>query len=346
MPRKKDHEPHDAVFKAFFSDAIIARNYLLHYTAEDIYRQIDFSVFQKIDTAFVSGRFGISFSDVLYESRLLSGAPARLLFLFEHKSYVPKWPIHLQLLDYFLQIWEDDLKNDRSLSFIVPIVVYHGARKWETKAFSDYFVGLPKDWEAFIPNFYYWLTDLRKIPSAEIEEKVESEYVKNLFLALKFARNKKFTLENWPNILTFGRPFYRNTREGILLQTLTLYILNFYDMTESQVKDLNQQLPPAERDWIDAIPEVFGRKWKEEGLRTGYKEGMEEGMEKGIEKGMQKGMQKGIEKGIEKGMEKTSHAITIKTIKKFPDWSDAEIAEFVGVTNEYVQQLRKKLAVG
>jgi hypothetical protein len=96
--RKKDHEPHDAVFKAFFSDAIIARNYLLHYTAEDIYGHIDFSVFQKIDTAFVSGRFGISFSDVLYESRLLSGAPVRLLFLFEHKSYVPKWPIHLPVI--------------------------------------------------------------------------------------------------------------------------------------------------------------------------------------------------------------------------------------------------------
>jgi hypothetical protein len=271
---------------------------------------------------------------VLYESQLLSGAPARLLFLFEHKSYVPKLPIHLQLLDYFLQIWEDDLKNNRPLSFIVPIVVYHGARKWQTRTFSDYFVGLPKDWEAFIPNFYYWLTDLRKIPSEEIEEKVASEYVKNLFLALKFARNKKFTLENWPNILTFGKPFYRNTREGILLQTLTLYILNFYNMTESQVKDLNQQLPPAERDWIDSIPEIFGRKWKEKGLKEGRKEGKELGKIEGK-----------IE-GRKEGMEETNHAITIKSIQKFPDWSDAEIAEFVGVTAEYVQQVRKELALG
>jgi len=57
--------------------------------------------------------FGISFSDVLYETRLATGAPARLLFLFEHKSYVPSLPIHLQLLDYLMQIWEDDLKNKR-----------------------------------------------------------------------------------------------------------------------------------------------------------------------------------------------------------------------------------------
>jgi hypothetical protein len=42
-----------------------------------------------------------------------------------------------------------------------------------------------------------------------------------------------------------------------LLQTLTLYILNFYNMTESQVKDLNQQLPPAERDWTYSSTIVF-----------------------------------------------------------------------------------------
>ena len=326
-PRRKDHEPHDAVFKAFFSDAKIARTYLLHYTHESIHQQIDFTIFQKIDTSFVSGRFGISFSDVLYETRLASGASARMLFLFEHKSYLPSLPIHLQLLDYLLQIWEDDLKNDRPLSFIIPIVVYHGAQGWKQKAFSSYFPGLPKDWAAFIPNFHYLLTDLNRIAPEEIEEKAETEYLKNLFLALKFARNEKFALKNWPNVLTFGKPFYRNDREGILLQTLTLYVFNFCNMTEAQVKELNKQLPQAERDWIDAIPEIFGKKWKEEGLRKGYEEGLE----------------KGIEKGIEKGMEKTIYNIAIKIVEKFPNWSDAEVAGVVGMTEDFVKQVRQKL---
>ncbi len=314
-PDKKDPETHDAVFKAFFSDAKIARNYLLHYTPEAIHQRIDFAVFQKTDTAFVSSHFGISFSDVLYETRLASGAPARLLFLFEHKSYVPTLPVHLQLLDYLLQIWEDDLKNERPLSFIIPIVVYHGAHAWKQKAFSSYFPGLPKDWEAFIPNFHYLLTDLSKILPEEIEEKVETEYLKNLFLALKFARNKRLVLKDWPNILTFGKPFYRNDREGILLETLTLYVFNFYNMTEAQVKELNQQLPKAERDWIDAIPEIFGRKWKEEGLREGREQGREE----------------------------TTQAIILKMIQKFPNLSDAEIAELIGTTNKIVQQTRREL---
>ena len=116
---KKD-KVHDAVFKAFFSDLQIARNYLLHYSPAAIHGFIDFSFFRKIDTAFVSGRFGISFSDVLYETRLTTGAPARLLFLFEHKRCLPSQLVYLQLLDYLLQIWENDPVNKRQHVYPAP----------------------------------------------------------------------------------------------------------------------------------------------------------------------------------------------------------------------------------
>ena len=168
--RNKD-KSHDAVFKAFFSDAKIAQNYLLHYAPPAVHTQIDFSFFQKIDATFVNGRFGISFSDVLYETRLATGSPARLIFLFEHKSYLPSRPIHLQLLDYMLQLWEDDIKNERPLSVIIPIVVYHGEKSWEQKPFFTYFAGLPEDRVAFIPNFHYLLTDLNQLPAGAIENK-------------------------------------------------------------------------------------------------------------------------------------------------------------------------------
>ena len=57
QPRSgKKGKPHDAVFKAFFSDAKIVQNYLLHYSPP--------------------------------ATRLTTGAPARLIFLFEHKSYI------------------------------------------------------------------------------------------------------------------------------------------------------------------------------------------------------------------------------------------------------------------
>ena len=50
-------------------------NYLLYYVSPAVQEKIDFSFFRKIDATFVSGHFGISFSDVVYETRLATGAP-------------------------------------------------------------------------------------------------------------------------------------------------------------------------------------------------------------------------------------------------------------------------------
>lgn len=338
MPEKKQprspkkEKPHDAVFKAFFSDAKIARNYLLSYSPPGIYQQVDFSFFRKIDTAFVSGRFGISFSDVVYETRLANSGSARLLFLFEHKSYLPTYPVHLQLLDYFLQLWEDDLKNKRPLSGIIPIVIYHGEQGWEQKSLSDYLPGLPKGWEVFVPNFNYLLTDLSRIPRRVIEDKQEDEYLRNLFLALKFARDKTLAKEILEEILTFEEPFYRDDRQSILSQLLTVYIINTSGMASTEYKTLKKELPKPSQVVIDFIREIYGDE-----IPWFIREEMEE-------KAQQEGLQKGMERGLQQGLELKSHTFTLKTLQKFPDWSDAEVADFVGVTMEYVQQVRRELA--
>ena len=112
----------------------------------------------------------------------------------------------------------------------------------------------------------------------------------------------------------------RKKRRKQVLQTLTLYFFNLFNMTEAQVKKLNKQLPEPERDWIDAIPAIFGKKWKEEGLEQGREQGREE------------------------GREETTHAFTIRMLQKFPDWSNAEIAELVGVTTVFVEEVRLELS--
>ncbi len=276
--RKKDQH-HDAIFKVFFSDAIIARNYLLHYTSASIHQQIDFSVFRKSATAFVNGRFGASFCDIVYETKLNNGQPARLLFLLEHKSYIPSFPIHLQLLDYLLQIWEDDLKNKRPLSFVVPIVVYHGEQGWEQKPLNDYFPGMPDDWQVFIPNFHYWLTDLSQTPQQLIFQKRESELLRNLFLALKLTRDEALIRRNWKKIFTFEVRIFQDNRKIILFQSLTLYLVKLFDMPQTEIKNLSKELPDTENSWVDAIPEIFGEKWKKAGMRKGMKIGIEQGIE-------------------------------------------------------------------
>jgi predicted transposase YdaD len=324
--KRKKEQSHDVVFKAFFSDALIAKNYLLYYTPASVHEWIDFSVFEKSNTAFVSGRFGISFSDVVYETRLKGGGFARLLFLFEHKSYIPNQPVYLQLLDYLLQIWEDDLKNKRVLSFVLPIVVYHGEQTWQQKPFTSYFKGLPEDWNVFIPHFQYLLTDLSNTPTQVIQDKVDSEYLRSLFLVLKFAREQDLVFENWKKIFTFGDA-HHGDRDKILSQVLMFYIINLFDMPEEQVNELNEKITNPEYAWMDAIPEFFGEKWKKQGLKEGRKLGKKEGREEGRQEGRLTFAEETVQRAI----------------LKFPNFSDTDIAELIGMDIPFVQSIRSKI---
>lgn len=103
-------------------------------------------------------------------------------------------------------------------------------------------------------------------------------------------------------------------------------------MTHAKFKELNKALPETERDWIDAIPEVLGEKWKKKGLREGRAEGRIIGRAEGRAE------------GLEAGRMEEKRLLAIKTIQKFPEWTDAEIAEFVGVSLELVQQIRAEIA--
>ena len=359
-PRRKKGQLHDAVFKAFFSNAEIAKNYLLHYTTADVHRHIDFTYFEKSNTAFINGRFGISFADIVYETRLANaGTAAKIMFLFEHKSYLPTQAVQLQLLDYFLQIWEDDLKNKRPLSFIIPIIVYHGKRSWKRRSLAEYFPGIPENWRLFIPDFSYLLTDLSQTSSESIRSRVETEYLKNLFLTLKFVHDAGLIKENWQEIFTFEVLELTDDRKAILLQTLTIYVFKVLDMTHKEFHTLTKKLPEPTREWINAIPEVLVEDWKKEGLEKGLKEGLKEGLKKGLNEGRKEGRKEGLIEGRKEGIKegkkegfvegrkegqaKTLKAFVIKLIQKFPDWSDAEVAEFASVSVDYVQQLREAL---
>jgi flagellar biosynthesis/type III secretory pathway protein FliH len=84
----------------------------------------------------------------------------------------------------------------------------------------------------------------------------------------------------------------------------------------------------------------------EKGIDLGIEKGIDLGIEKGIDLGIEKGIDLGIEKGMDLGIEKGA---TLKE-KDFTtslilstDFDDAKIAALVGVTEEYVTDLRKAL---
>ena len=88
--------------------------------------------------------------------------------------------------------------------------------------------------------------------------------------------------------------------------------------------------------------EILLHQAKTEGLEQGLEKGLEQGLEKGLEQGLEKGLEQGIEIGASENEQKKNlefaTALIIST-----DFDDAKIALLVGVTEEYVIDLRNEL---
>ncbi|WP_020594693.1 hypothetical protein [Spirosoma panaciterrae] len=69
----------------------------------------------------------------------------------------------------------------------------------------------------------------------------------------------------------------------------------------------------------------------------------EEGLEKGIEKGIEQGIEQGLEKGIGRGIEQKSIEV-VRNLLLAEKFTDAEIANFASVTEEFVRTVKRKLA--
>jgi flagellar biosynthesis/type III secretory pathway protein FliH len=179
-----------------------------------------------------------------------------------------------------------------------------------------------------------------------------------LFFALKFARDERLVVDNWEKVLNFGSPKKQDDRQKILFQSLTLYLVKLFDMPNTKVEALNEQLPEVEHSWVDAIPEIFGERWKKQGLRLGKKLGRIEGREEGRaegriigkEEGKAEGRSEGRAEGRAEALEEARQAViavnkgtVTKAFQKFPDLTDTELADLAGVTLEFVQQVRQEL---
>ncbi|MEZ4238745.1 MAG: Rpn family recombination-promoting nuclease/putative transposase [Myxococcota bacterium] len=107
-------------------------------------------------------------SDVLHRVALHGGGELWLYVLFEHQSTVDAL-MPWRMLRYLVRIWErwHEARHGPSLPFVVPLVLYHGERRWTA----------PVDFEAMfregavrdallphIPRLRYVLQDLSVVP--------------------------------------------------------------------------------------------------------------------------------------------------------------------------------------
>jgi predicted transposase/invertase (TIGR01784 family) len=208
-----DH--HDHFFKTIFKDKDNAIDFISGAFPNNIRSNLKLTTLKITESSFTDRKLKKHFSDVVYECETVKGEQTFITILFEHKSFVPQYP-HVQLLRYFTGIWELQIKQKRELTPVIPVIVYHGGKRWIKKEFQYSFRKYGKDIFSFIPVFDYLLIDLSKLTDKEIKDELFTQSALRIGLLIQ---KNIFDTENLRNhlkdFLMLGRLYYREEK-GLL----------------------------------------------------------------------------------------------------------------------------------
>jgi predicted transposase/invertase (TIGR01784 family) len=168
---------HDKFFKETFSRLEVAQSFIEELFPAEIKDKLNLQDFKQISGSFITDELDEYFCDIIYQTHL-ANQETLVTLLFEHKSYTVSF-IHIQLLEYIINIWKQEIKHGKTtLSLVIPILIHHGEQTWEYKSLKSHFVNLPEVLHKFIPDFDYLLFSLTDIADDRLAS------IKNVMLSL------------------------------------------------------------------------------------------------------------------------------------------------------------------
>ena len=312
---KDINNPHDRLFKTVFSIKREAINFIKSFVNPKIVDGIDLRTFKEEPTSHVPEELQETVSDVVYSCKF-KGTAIKICFLFEHKSYPVPYP-HLQLLRYLLNCWEKDLAQKQPLRPVVPIILYHGKERWETKQLSDYF-GLPDNTLLpYFPNFEYILTDLSKFSDEDILKLRIGFYI-NTLLLMKHQKDKAYFIANTDKIFINIRTHFTKEEQEKYIRIILIYLIKTSKFEDKERTQFMENLDKSTKEtFVSTYDEL-------------------------IAIGEERGIAIGKEEGISIGKEQQIINMIEHCIKQFPDWTDETIANILNTTVALVKQIRTK----
>lgn len=270
--------PHDSLFKATFTDRIIAADYIRNFLPPDLVQHLDLDSLLLEPGSYITPELEPFYSDIVYQC-MYGKRKVMLTLLFEHKSSPPRFP-HVQLLRYMIEAWEQSAKNKGSLRVIIPIIVYHGKRKWHIRPFHSYFGKLGNPLLAFIPEFDYHLTDLREW-SDEALLNLEAGLLINTFLLFKHYGEEAYIRSSIRTLFIHAENYLKDENQRNQILSFFVYLWTTTNMKDNQFIKLIDQLPTdIKKETMTTYEQILQR-----GEKRGKKEGEKIGKEIGKKQG-------------------------------------------------------------
>ena len=187
--------PHDALFKAVFSQTEHAAGMLRTALPPGLVRHIAFSTLAVCRNSFVDKALKERHADLLFGAEV-GGREAYFYFYFlaEHLSTVVPL-MGLSLLSYEVRIWEGWVSEHRGatrLPPIIPLVVHHSGTGWTAdvafEALLDVEPEVYRELAPYVPRFRFLLEDLSVTSDEALRTRAMTALGRLVFWSLKNAR--------------------------------------------------------------------------------------------------------------------------------------------------------------
>jgi len=249
---------HDKFIRAILADTEIAISYFKACLPESIADLLDWSTLTQLSDTYISKELREKISDIVYGCRRRgSRRKVKISLLFEHKSKPEKFT-PVQLLSYLSSGFQKQAAQDKEVSPIIPVLLYHGKERWRYQTLVTLFNTPDQELTPFIPEYDYIYHDLGEIPDEHIQL-LENKFLSASFLVLKYSQLKVELVKWIPTILALSADATEN-----LQTSLFVYTFEISELEEDQIIRLSEEVPANIRNTVMSTADVFIEKGKRE----------------------------------------------------------------------------------
>ena len=253
---------HDSFFKSLFSVKENLQDLLQGTLPREVISKVHLNTLEYDPTEYVDQELARYFKDITCNVHY-GDKKIKISLLYEHKSY-PAKNIHLQLLRYILNVWENQAENKQELTPLIVIVFYHGKLRWIS---SEVVIEVPEELKRYVPLFDYVLFDTKDIENHAIIQHFKRPNVKIGVWFLKRSDNLIGFIQENPNLAREILQEISNI-EKTYIHRFVLYLYNVSSMAPEKIYKIMETISPETTDAFDE----YRIRLIEQGIEKGLKE--------------------------------------------------------------------------
>ncbi len=262
---------HNNLFQNILGREDMARDFVRYYMLAEIVGDLDLDTLEVASESYISDDLKESLSDIVLSLQLKDGDLAEIYILMEHKSGLHSGT-RLQLLKYMNAKWHELDKAGEfrgSLAVIIPVVFYHGKKKWRySLEFSDQFNLPGEHYRRYVPKFEHILHEVPEINKRKIKSTIALE-VFHVVLECIFYPEKRERIYESLELLFQG---LNTDKAGELFYVFVKYLLSATDVNPREVEKRVKHLPKGE-ETVRTTAEVLRKEGYDRGVVFGEQHG-------------------------------------------------------------------------